>query len=508
MEAEKINVKTINASSLSPSIIRKRCFWAYSNVDVMEQLKNYFLKLNIFQESSDSNQQVNEDPYEQRTQIIATRVYLVLLVLTLITFLLFICLESEKMTVTIQNPTLAQIESLPIDRICPCSNISFSYDKFVSSNVSFHQVCSSDFVSDRWIASLFYGIDAGLFLQNDFRSVGFAQFRALASFCQLSQTNVNQILSLFGSSLFISTHFDSSPTNLRTNVIASLNRFRSSISSRFKSQIQLISSIILGNNFLNALGTSIVPNKNLATMFQSDKEVGYYIRQYRGNSSLSFCYCTANDAFEYKECQGFSGIYEEHFDIDINTANQWYVPTVSLPNFVSSCMPVDSCLLSSLECFYNQTCIDAIFPYQKLVDGVRWNFTALNSNNASKLSRFNTNSIIKSIVDELMVEEWNVQEFHDKYSQQCVPTVCTYLTDIYPDFLSVLNAFIGLLGGLCTVLRIIILPVVRFIRRRLWPLPASSESSQSLPIPCTYNSLSHLLFYEQNHRLTPLFLSL
>jgi len=119
-----------------------------------------------------------------------------------------------------------------------------------------------------------------------------------------------------------------------------------------------------------------------------------------------------------------------------------------------------------------------------MTDGVMWNFTALNSDNKSKPSRFKTNSRIKSIVDELMVEEWHVQELYEKYFQECAPIVCTYLTNIYPDFLSVLNTFISLLGGLCAGLGLIVLPVVRFIRKRLWPPPTNSEPPQLPPISC------------------------
>jgi hypothetical protein len=147
-------------------------------------------------------------------------------------------------------------------------------------------------------------------------------------------------------------------------------------------------------------------------------------------------------------------------------------------------MPVDACLLSSLECFYNQSCVNAIFPYQKVTDGMMLNFTALNSDNASAPSRFNISSQIKSIVDELMVEEWVIEELYDKYFQLCAPAACTYLANVYPDFLSILNTLIGLLGGLCTALDLIVLPVVRFIRKRWWPPTANTESSQPPHIPC------------------------
>lgn len=453
----------------------------------MEQCKNYFLKLNIYQKSPDSHEEVDEDPYEQRTQIVATRVYFVLLVLILVIFLVVTCLNSETIISTVQNPTFDQIQSLPMSSICPCSNISFSYDKFVSNNVSFHQVCSSDFVSNRWISSLFNGMNASYLLHIDFRSVGFAQFQALASFCQLSRTGVNEILSLFGSSLFISSYLDLSPANLHTKVTMIFNRFNSSM-LMFQSRIQLISTIIIGNHFLDALETNIIPHYT-RFMHLPEKEVRYFVVQYwPTNDSDKFkCFCMQSETLKDENCQRPSGIFEEYYDIDIDNLNkEWYVPTMFIPGMKSSCMPVDACLLSSLECFYNQSCVNALFRYQRIIDDVIWNFTALSNSNPLKPSRFDINSSIKSIVDNLMVEEWFIEEpdLYKKYFQQCAPALCTYSTHVYPDLLSVLNAFIGFLGGLCAGLHLIVLPVVRFIRKRLHLIPTNPEPEQPPLISC------------------------
>lgn len=449
----------------------------------MEQFKRYLLTLNIFKKSSGSHQEVNEDLYEQRTQVVATRVYFLLLILILFILLFITCKNSTTITVTVANPTFAQIQNLPSNRTCPCARTSFSYDKFVSSNVSFHQVCSSDFVSDRWISSLFHGINTSYFLPNDIRSIGFAEFQALANFCRLSQANAKQTLRQFGSSLFISLYFDSSPENLRLKVITTFNRFNSSMPTAFTSRIELISAIIISNNLLNALGTSIIPNMNTRTILNKDKLIEYWILQYWHRSSTADCRCIQAETLTNEDCRGLSGIYEEYFDFDTDCVNpdssqDPYEPTIPIPEFASSCMPADACLLSSLECFFNQSCVNTILLYQRITDGMMWNFTALDSNKTLKPSRFNITSRIKSIVDELMVEEWLTQEDYDKYFQQCAPVLCTYYTNIHPDFLDVLNIFIGLLGGLCSALDLVVLPVVRFIRRRLWPPPMNTQPSQ------------------------------
>ncbi len=443
----------------------------------MERLKNYFITLNIFRPPAGSQQQADEDPYQQRTNVIATRVYFLFLALILLIFILVTCLDSEIINITVQNPTLSQIQSLPDNPICPCSRISFTYDKFVSSSVSFHQVCSSDFVSDRWISSLFYGANASYLLHTDLRSVGFAEFQALASFCQLSRASVNQTLSLFGSTSFISLHFDSSRKNLRTKVKAAADRFRSSISAMFQNRIELIRTIIIGNQLLNALGTTLTPIKHHYS--ENVKPVIFWSHKYGHVKNPRSCMCMKAPPLTDENCRGPSGIYEEQFDLYIHDVDIWHEPTVFIPDFTSSCMPVDACLLSSLECFYNQSCVNAIFPYQRITDNVTRNFTALKSNDASASTRFNVSTRIKSIVDELMVEEWITEEIYEKYFQQCAPASCTYLKKVYPDFLSVLNIVIGLLGGLCSALSLVIPRIVKFIRQRWWPSPANSQSSQT-----------------------------
>lgn len=89
----------------------------------MNSLKNYFLTLNLFRPASGSN--IEEDEHQQRTNIIATRVYLILLILILLSFSIAISLLSYTTSVTIENPTLVQFESLPDLSQCSCSHISF-----------------------------------------------------------------------------------------------------------------------------------------------------------------------------------------------------------------------------------------------------------------------------------------------------------------------------------------------------------------------------------------------
>jgi hypothetical protein len=167
----------------------------------MESLKNYIIALNLFRPPEGAEP---ESDHQQRNNIIATRVHLILLFIILIALILATSLSPETSSITISNPTQAQYESLS-NPTCPCSRSSLFYNQFISNNPTFHQVCSSQFVSEEWLSSIYFGVNTTYFLAIDFRATAIGQWQALASFCQLIQTYVLQSLSLFGSTSFISS---------------------------------------------------------------------------------------------------------------------------------------------------------------------------------------------------------------------------------------------------------------------------------------------------------------
>ncbi|CAF3245150.1 unnamed protein product [Rotaria sp. Silwood2] len=89
------------------------------------------------------------------------------------------------------------------------------------------------------------------------------------------------------------------------------------------------------------------------------------------------------------------------------------------------------------------------------------------------------------MVDHFLVEEWLTQESYDEYFRQCAPISCTYLTTVHDGYFDVLKTLIGLLGGLCSGLGIVVPLLVRLIRQRFWPPPAST-----IPIPSTPSHFS------------------
>jgi hypothetical protein len=73
-----------------------------------------------------------------------------------------------------------------------------------------------------------------------------------------------------------------------------------------------------------------------------------------------------------------------------------------------------------------------------------------------------------------MIEQWNDQILFNSYFEQCNPAFCLYTYNTRQDLVDVFTTTIGLIGGLTTVLKIIIIPImafVAFIIRKKRPQP-------------------------------------
>ncbi|CAF3657481.1 unnamed protein product [Adineta steineri] len=73
------------------------------------------------------------------------------------------------------------------------------------------------------------------------------------------------------------------------------------------------------------------------------------------------------------------------------------------------------------------------------------------------------NSTIEELVDELMVEEWNSSTIYDGYYNECQPSKCSYSYQTRNDLIYIITTVIGLVGGLITVLKLIVPRVVQLI---------------------------------------------
>ena len=141
-----------------------------------------------------------------------------------------------------------------------------------------------------------------------------------------------------------------------------------------------------------------------------------------------------------------------------------------VPGWYMGCSLIDSLLHSTLECYYDQMCIDSIYAAHMVWTWfpIPWNISAprpgpLNTTRAT-MSRFSTNTTIRDCIKKLLVDDWHVETNFTAYYEECQPIQCSYTEGVRKNFISVVTTIIALLGGLMTVLNILVPNTVRFLR--------------------------------------------
>jgi hypothetical protein len=200
-----------------------------------------------------------------------------------------------------------------------------------------------------------------------------------------------------------------------------------------------------GNGLLSVLQT----NYQLTSSFSS-RDV------YRTSNQYGDCYCAVSAI-----CAVPSAIF--------NSSSKTII--FSVPGLYIGCFVIEALLQSTMECFYNQTCINQLRSY--LVSSLPMNVTALNS---SLPSQYFINSTIEELLDNLMVEQWNSSLMYDSYYNECQPAQCSYTYVTKNDIIYIVTTLIGLVGGLITALKLVVPRLVKLFvhyilrQRRVTPV--------------------------------------
>ena len=148
--------------------------------NVFKRFGQYLARQNLF--NDDESLAVGE-------QFISTRLYWSLLAISIFILLTLAGLKIPAVTATVTSPSLSLFEHLsnryPSTLSCSCSKPIISYDAFLSFTPRYHQVCSSVFVSQPWISTLF-SFQLSHYYPLDFRTAASSQFpstRFFVSFC-------------------------------------------------------------------------------------------------------------------------------------------------------------------------------------------------------------------------------------------------------------------------------------------------------------------------------------
>ncbi|CAF1302121.1 unnamed protein product [Adineta ricciae] len=340
---------------------------------------------------------------------LTSRLNSLLLAITLCCLFVNSAFKSRLITVQILKPSLTTYEDLLqsyADTVqCSCSQISIQYESFVTIVPHFHQICSSDFVSNEWINYIQnrlnstepYDID-------DWYYSADAQFQLLASICQLTQETVSSAIERLTANYLINIELLSRAL-LTKRIRMSIDQLQIISPNTFRRTFFLIREFVGTNMLLSGPSTNWVIN--IPHEIVEGGTVNMKPLTYNG------CSCEQSS-----QC--------------VESSRGMFV----------GCYALEALLKSKLACFYDQQCIDTSQVFQ-----------AMDSSSLLS-SRFDSNSTIESLVAQLMIEEYTRNLSYEKYLEQCAASSCTYSYVLKRDMIVGITYLLGLYGGLLIICRI------------------------------------------------------
>ena len=375
------------------------------------------------------------DVHRYYAGIIATRFYVLLLILSTTILIIYSSIEKQTFYVVIPQPSQAQFESLQttvqyastLD--CPCRHISIPYDRFISIRSQFHQLCSSDFAvqNARWMEVIYSPIAALNYPPDDFRIFIVPELQILFSLCTLANETLMDALTMFMSNSLTNVHVQTRET-IEKHANESLVRFRRSTPRTFVRLLDYVRQIAQGNGIVS----SIFSNWHFLALQNAQQHDSLWAepRSYNNES----CSCGINAT-----C--ISPAFIDH----------WRVP-----GFFVGCYPLEALLKSTLECLYDVSCIDRLNTlYYQLNVSVR----------PLDPRRSDPTATVQSLLEELLIDQWETEFIYEKYYTACQPLSCSYLTSERVNVLIITNTIVGLFGGLSVVFRLIAPALISIIHR-------------------------------------------
>ena len=282
-----------------------------------------------------------------------------------------------------------------------------------------------------------YGVNPKSIPPMDIRTVISTYSQFIKSFCKMS----SDVLSYWSEHILSSplvTEEALSTDLLKLQVDNQIDVVQSSGPWLIVSTLNAVRFVGIAETSMNGLGTNLAAyiSNHSNSQMASIATIGYDTGT---NSSDSICYCAADNV-----CIMPAAIYinpvMSRFPI-----YQVFDEKIIIPGLQTSCYPIEGMLASTLECFYNRSCIDLLIS----------NSSTFSLLNASIISQYPPNSTLETIVNELMIEKWSTSVTPISYYTNCDPSVCTYSITTNNGFLVMMTTIIGLIGGLNSMFRLI-----------------------------------------------------
>ncbi|CAF4020073.1 unnamed protein product [Adineta steineri] len=422
------------------------------------EFKTKTKRINLFQDIDETNEE------DIKNQKISTIIFLILLTISIVALFLYSSLTPITKTIVVEQPSLSDYtqleEKYSNTLLCACTSVSNEYNKFiVSFTPTFNQVCSGDFVSDKWLNYVNYR----LFLEKqyhyvfDFRHSAYGFFTMLRTLCLLAKQTIDDQLISFYSTILLTENTISEDIFL-ANINAIRDQFIATSANDFI--ITLDSVLLMGfvnNKVQNRLDTNWI----------------YFLYLYRNDSRKSQGWsptlwldrnCTA-EAAPY--CTKTTGIYFRKLPNETTSDSYWWVRDYreelqfEVPGVLVGSSILNSVLQSNLSCLYSKSCLSKLNTYLN---------DSLYPFNATPLAVPSSASPLPTINDtakQLMVDFWQLNSSYQHYFNACNSLTCTYTYTHQFDILFIITTVISFIGGIVTVLMIVILPTVKFLRKKV-----------------------------------------
>ena len=385
------------------------------------------------------------DPALIHRQRLITRLFLTLFAVSIYILLLYTSVSVRTKTVSIQQPSVNTFVKLQQEFSntlkCPCAQITIPYGSIVRTQPSFHQVCGSDLVSQPWIDFIF-DTNMTFLWAIDIRKSLSAMWQLIAALCQSAANNVWDALNEFNHIALISP-IALSELILKAKAQAALDVIRRATITSFARSLIIIEGYTQANGYMTGVETNFVlvtPND----LFTEDSLMFILERMYTVPGKNGWCFC-----YRHESCPLQGGLYLYNTMIRYKEYNMsQFIPNATILGLVVNCLPTRMAFSLSLECFYSLSCLNLLLS----VYPMRMNVSQLAR---APSSRFQPETIVKEMVDELFLEEITNETSFSEYYQRCALLSCTYTYSERFDWVFVGTTLIALIGGLNAALRLL-----------------------------------------------------
>ena len=424
-------------------------------MEAIARSRRFCAEFNLFESDTTDIESI----YAQRW---STRLYTVILLLSMSALIVYNGLSVNTQLMEIQSPTFElylKLQQAHADLYCPCAEVSASYRSIVTLTPIHHPICSSDFVSQKWIDMLVDNMTA-LRYSGDFRTSASSQFQVLRELCNRSKSVLNKSIESFYDNKFVSGYL-LTESRLHVDTKLVIDAVQASSSTSFSHPIALLRSFMVGNMLVSGIGMA-----GQTYLFNSNGEYGAYfqVNNYVSPQHIDECTCDNSDIcsvpaafYDYVMIDQYAAIIYGDYNPGVLFAiNGWFV----------GCWALGSLLVSSFTdgFLYNKTALDLIAA------SFNWSSdatlpTVLSRNDLNQTD--NSNRTFNELLQNLFVIDILTEIDYIPYFTQCQPKTCYYSIEQHQSLWYVFILLLALYGGLTVVLRFLIPYVVSFVIQHL-----------------------------------------